>query len=151
MSSTPSASAQHRRSHPEPAAAALSYSQAYAATQAQHQAQHHYYQSGTVNPYAAGSAAAVGFVPEYHGRGSDDGHSDTASTNSGASIDVVPFQKNEADGYNNRLTPSGYVVQSVSGQAIEFFEGAHLPAAWKVPQNGRVPAGLMYRHARQKH
>ena len=150
MSSTPSASAQHRRSHPEPAAAALSYSQAYAATQAQHQAQHHYYQSGTVNPYAAG-AAAVGFVPEYHGRGSDDGHSDTASTNSGASIDVVPFQKNEADGYNNRLTPSGYVVQSVSGQAIEFFEGAHLPAAWKVPQNGRVPAGLMYRHARQKH
>jgi hypothetical protein len=42
----------------------------------------------------------------------------------------------EADGYNRRKTPSGRVVQGVSGQQIEFFTGVHIPQ--RALKNGRV-------------
>ena len=51
----------------------------------------------------------------------------------GASIEIIPTQRNLSDGYNYGRTPSGCVVTTCGGQKVEFFEGVHVPGASSPP------------------
>merc|ERR1711865_95032 len=56
------------------------------------------------------------------------------STSSVSSIEIVPSQHNENDGFNYGKMPSGCVAVTSSGQWVEFWQGVHVDA-----NNATVP------------
>merc|ERR1711939_138320 len=64
----------------------------------------------------------------YSSDGSDSSVSSTWGYPAVGSINIIPTQRNEADGYNRFKTPSGQVCHTASGQKIELFAGTHTGA-----------------------
>merc|ERR1711907_604313 len=77
--------------------------------------------TSSYNPYLQGSEGG------YSSDGSDSSVSSTWGYPVG-SINIIPTQRNEADGYNRFKTPSGQVCHTASGQKIELFAGTHTGA-----------------------
>jgi len=76
------------------------------------------------NPYIQGSDSSG-----YSSDGSDSSVSSTwGYPAADGSINIIPTQRNEADGYNRFKTPSGQVCHTASGQKIELFAGTHTGA-----------------------
>jgi len=63
-----------------------------------------------------------------------DSWSSADSTSSVASIEIVPSQHNENDGFNYGKMPSGCVAVTSSGQWVEFWQGVHVDS-----NNATVP------------
>merc|ERR1719473_646082 len=76
------------------------------------------------NPYIQGSDSSG-----YSSDGSDSSVSSTwGYPAADGSINIIPTQRNEADGYNRFKTPSGQVCHTAGGQKIELFAGTHTGA-----------------------